>query len=418
MRGLILTGEDIEKFHDFYHTLGVPTYLEMLFEVASISEEKLQEPGTIRCDPNTDYKLLFVKQKDLPLRGYVPEDIAWDEVQKVAKEQGEEQKEKEQGEVVEKGNGKERKCVNDRLDRYMVLFMRLLPMLLHLVQLSHRPGSKIKHFSTRDWHAILFLEWEEKGLWVHGPCMVGKEEGKGKENQPQLLPIEETIFGIEEAEHLLAHVEDHPSFGKLLYGHEAILELIKGDNKLYNLMHSLSQLLLLQTLPELVRNSKIEESTIPVAINEKGMKHHMLDVKDPSFKTCKVPKLVYHRLPIARHIKNIMIGGNLIGPKGWPTPWSSEDLNNEPKQCRIWLKEMCEFFVDAMFVSKLDQMIEGTDGWFTKYQLCELALGNLREAEMEKLENYLFLRYMLTSIKRGQAPVEFQQSPNGNGHHC
>ncbi|VDB97552.1 unnamed protein product [Peniophora sp. CBMAI 1063] len=78
-RGVILTGDDIEKFHSFLLGNDVPTYVLIPFEELESAVDLQYSPtGDWRCSLDVDAKLSNIKQKDLPRSFYPAAGLAWE----------------------------------------------------------------------------------------------------------------------------------------------------------------------------------------------------------------------------------------------------------------------------------------------------------------------------------------------------
>ena len=117
-------------------------------------------------------------------------------------------------------------------------------------------------------------------------------------------------------------------------------------------------------------------------------------------------------------IRAIVLHTKAISASGWPALWSLEDvcLMSENDR-RVWLQNAASFFSRTRYAQELDKLKIGSDGWI--HSSFGLVQANVQaRAKQEEFERHLYLRYVFTSLKCKQLPVEFLALPSGNVHRC
>ncbi|KZV62727.1 hypothetical protein PENSPDRAFT_692241 [Peniophora sp. CONT] len=309
-----------------------------------------------------------------------------------------------------------------RLAKYMAAFVFLLPMLLRLVELSRLPGASVRRFGTADWRTLLQAEWEEETFWensVAGETLPGSEvkgtrgdksrkHGKGVQRGNGSL-----VFGAETFAYLQTHPEERPPFGRLPCGHQATIADIQGDHTLYaGLLFSLNQWLLLHGIPNLLSDRALDASTIPAVTDIHGS-HNTPDFMrlDRNPKKTSMPAIV----------RRIVLGGSSgnqsISEHGWPALWSPDEADEKGR--RKWLTDMKEVLSRVKNAEDVDRMKPKGPSWeWDRNDLHKITVGNLPGWKMEVFEQHIYLRYVLTYLKLGKTPVEFQDVPKGDAHSC
>lgn len=207
-----------------------------------------------------------------------------------------------------------------------------------------------------------------------------------------------------------------PPWGKLPCGHEATVELVKGDKELIaGLCFSLHQWRAVHWLCNLASDVNLDGAKVREAKDDGG-KHRTADF----FGADRASKNF-----VVRSARQIVMVDMPIDQYGWPKPWSP--ATREPSELRPWLQVFAQFLSKAKRRDELDAYMRkserykgGWDEWATGSTLWDVnpAQEPLTPEREKSLEEHLYLRYALTSLMCKQVPAEFQELPPGDFHKC
>ncbi|KZV68676.1 hypothetical protein PENSPDRAFT_687022 [Peniophora sp. CONT] len=278
-----------------------------------------------------------------------------------------------------------------RQAKLIMHLITLMPLLLARPALAQRdPDAGIRRFGVTDWKDLLIGKTYKKArFW---------EDGK---NGGDLL------FGKDFAR-LQAQPTARPPWGTLPCrnapeDHEPTIELVENDSLLAaGVMFSLNQWRQLHWLSHLAEPADLEAAGVKKITDKFGV-HYTPDFMSTALDIKTLPP-----------IKNA-----LPGKKNKNKPRKMKTVVCMIRQIvrRKWLENFASFFSRTAHAKELDSLKMGSEG--RMHTSAGLITANTQAwAKQEKLERHLHLRYVFTSLKCGQMPVEFQVLPHGDFHRC